>query len=72
MGSSVMFTNHFEFSLNIGLEARGIELTEASEKKKSEKELRKWTHQRWNTWCMERQLQIFIVNLRKNEQTWGV
>lgn len=33
MGSSVMFTNHFEFSLNIGLEARGIELTEASEKK---------------------------------------
>lgn len=32
MGSSVMFTNHFEFSLSIGLEACGVQLTEASEK----------------------------------------
>lgn len=33
MGSSVMFTNLFEFSLSIGLEAWGIQLTEASGKK---------------------------------------
>lgn len=33
MGSSVMFTNHFEFSLNIDLEACGVQFTEAPEKK---------------------------------------
>lgn len=33
MGSSVMFTNHFEFSLSIALEARGIQFTEALEKR---------------------------------------
>lgn len=54
MGSSVMFTNHFEFSLNIDLGACGVQFTEAPEKKIGEGIKKMNTpevkHMMWNTW----------------------